>query len=307
MNVVSAKNNNNNGKGRMGSMRGLGRGLAALIPDDIVADSPIYEGERIVEASLAEIVPNPEQPRLSFCEDSLRELSRSIGEHGVLQPLIVRKGDDGGFILIAGERRFRAAGLAGLKKVPVVVRVKMDSAVQLELALVENLQREDLNPIEGAKGYLRLVEKYGYTQEQVSSKVGKDRATVANSMRLLKLPDEVLELISSGRLKAGHGKALLGVSRKSDLRRLVAQVLNGGLSVRATERLVRSLSPSSKRTTPERQRDKVLAYASDMLTRSLSTQVKIKGRAKGGGKIVIDYHSDEELERLLEHLRNTSE
>jgi ParB family chromosome partitioning protein len=306
VNVVSAKNNDN-GKGRMRNMRGLGRGLAALIPDDLVSDAPISEGERIVEASLAEIVPNPEQPRIAFCEEKLRELSQSIAEHGVLQPLIVRRGENGGYILIAGERRFRASGLAGLKKVPVVVRDYMDSAIQLELALVENLQREDLNPIDGAKGYLRLVEKYGYTQEQVASKVGKDRATVANSMRLLKLPDEVLELISNGRLTAGHGKALLGVSKKSDLRRFVAQVLNGGLSVRATERLVKSLSPSSRRAAPERQRDKVLAYASDMLTRSLATQVKISGRTSGGGKIVIDYHSDEDLERLMEHLRNDHE
>ncbi len=306
MNVVSTKFNDK-GKGRMGNMRGLGRGLAALIPDDLVSDTPVYDGDRIVEASLAEIIPNPEQPRVSFCEETLRELSQSIDEHGVLQPLIVRRGENGGYILIAGERRFRAAGLAGLKKVPVVVRDNMDSAIQLELALVENLQREDLNPIDGAKGYLRLAEKYGYTQEQISAKVGKDRATVANAMRLLKLPEEVLGLISSSRLSAGHGKALLGVSKKSDLRRLVAQVLTGGLSVRATERLVKSLSPSFRRATSEREPDKVLAYASDMLTRSLSTQVKISGRAKGGGKIVIDYHSNEDLERLLEHLRQSGE
>lgn len=306
MNVVTT-NNNDKGKVRAGNMRGLGRGLAALIPDDLVSDIPVSDGERVLEASLAEIIPNPEQPRISFCEDSLRELSQSIGEHGVLQPLIVRNGDNGGYILIAGERRFRAAGLAGLKRVPVVVKGNLDGSVQLELALVENLQREDLNPIDGAKGYLRLVEKYGYTQEQVSAKVGKDRATIANAMRLLKLPDEVLELLVSGRLSAGHGKALLGVSKKSDLRRLVAQILNGGLSVRATEKLVKGLKPTSRRAAPERQRDKVLAYASDMLTRSLSTQVKISGRSNGGGKIVIDYHSNEDLERLMEHLRSSSE
>ena len=294
MNVIDLEQN---------ARRGLGRGLSALIPDDLVAE-PQAEGEGgILEVALDRITPNPEQPRKHFKASALTELCNSIKEHGILSPLVVHPDGNGDFYLIAGERRQLAAGLAGLKKVPVILREKLPPADQLELALVENLQREDLNPVESALGYARLMEKYGYTQEQVANKVGKDRATVANMVRLLKLPESVLELISSGSLTAGHGKALLGLDSAKDTKELLRVILSKGLSVRATERLVRAKQLAKKHKRKQPEDDKSLNYASDVLTRLLSTQVKIQQRVKGGGKITIEYFDSDDLNRLISQLR----
>jgi len=294
VNVIDLENN---------TRRGLGRGLSALIPDDLVAEGTVNEAGGIQEVSLDRITPNPEQPRKQFEPKALKELSQSILEHGILSPLVVHSDGNGDFILIAGERRLRAAGLAGLKNVPIICRDPLSKADQLELALVENLQREDLNPVESALGYARLVEKYNYTQEQVATKVGKDRATVANMLRLLKLPKDVLELIAQGSLSAGHGKALLGLNTATDCKEILRAVLAGGLSVRATERLVKAKVLSKKAAKKNPKEDKSLKYASDVLTRVLSTQVKIQSRTKGGGKITIEYFDGDDLNRLISQLR----
>ncbi len=282
----------------------LGRGLAALIPDDLVVEddrSPASGGIRTVP--LDSIRPNPEQPRKDFTVRAMEELATSIAVHGIMNPLVVRPDEDGGYVLIAGERRLRAAGQAGLLEVPVVVREGAeDPAVQLELALVENLQREDLNPIESARGYQRLIDGHGYTQAEVAEKVGKDRATVANAVRLLKLPEKIIDLIRDGRLSAGHGRALLAVDDPDRLRMIVAQVLARNLSVRATERLSKSRSRGRRTPVATENKEKALGYAEKLLGRALSTQVQIKPKGKGG-RIFIDYYSNDELERLIHHLR----
>ena len=261
---------------------------------------------KVLEVPLAEIQPNPEQPRTHFDPQALTDLKNSIQVHGIIQPILVRSKPGGGYVLIAGERRLRAAGLAGLETVPAVLRADAgEGDVQLELALVENLQRQDLDAVEAARGYRRLQQDYGYTQEQVANKVGKERATVANALRLLRLPDSVLNLLREGRITAGHAKALLSVEDSGMLKAIVAQILNKDLSVRATEALVRSqVKAKGKPKAGAKKADKALRYVSDLLSRSLSTAVDIKPKARGGGgKIVIDYSSPDELERLIEALR----
>lgn len=288
------------------SRNSLGRGLAALIPDTLIDQEPALgaPGATGAEVPLSEIHPNPEQPRSRFDEERLQELADSLRTHGVLSPLVVRPRSGGGYVLIAGERRLRAAGLAGLDKVPVVVRQDaQDGEVQLELALVENLQREDLDPIEAARGYRRLQADYGYTQEEISSKIGKNRSTVANALRLLRLPEKIQALVQEGRLSTGHAKALLGLDDANDMLSVAVRVLEHDLSVRATERLVKAKlagpRPSRKAGTP-----KAIVRLSEQLSRDLETHVDIRPKARGGGgRIVIEYYSAEELERLIEQLR----
>lgn len=275
----------------------LGRGLSALIPDDLFADAPAPSGSP-TRVPLAEIQPNPEQPREHFDHDRLDDLARSLKAHGVLSPLLVRPREGGGYTLIAGERRLRAAGLAGLDEVPVVVREDAEQAdVQLELALVENLQREDLDVVEAARGYERLQQAFGYTQEEIAARVGKDRSTVANALRLLKLPERVLVLLRDGRLTGGHAKALLSLPTHAAQIDVAARILDGDLSVRATEALVRARKSPVKKAKP----DAALKRLAETLTRGLSTKVSLKGGRKKG-RIVIDYGSPEELERLVELL-----
>ncbi len=287
---------------------GLGRGLSALIPEELLVpdDPPVQPGERLVQLPLDAIDPNPEQPRTTFDPEALAALAHSIRLHGVLSPVVVRPaGEDGRYVLVAGERRLRAAGQAGLTEIPArVLPASEEVAQDLEIALVENLQREDLNPIEAARGYQRLVEKYGYTQEQVARRVGKDRATVANALRLLKLPDHVLDLVRAGRLSAGHARALVPVTDPQVLREIVSQVLARDLSVRATERLVRSRVQVGRQVRQRERRKNLLEVASRALSRHLSTQVEVVAKARGkGGRIVISYYDDEDLDRLLRRLK----
>ena len=287
----------------------LGRGLSALIPDNLFDADGMEPANRNRGADKAlrmvpihQIKPNPEQPRMTFSGQGLEQLAESVRAHGVLTPLLVRRNEGGtGFILIAGERRLRASGLAGLEDVPCWVREQIGSREQLELALVENIQREDLDPIETAESYHRLVNEFRLTQAEVARRVGKDRATVANAIRLLRLPMRALVEVRQGRVSAGHGKALLGLSDEQQLLRILNEVIAKDLSVRATERLVASLvrpkGSRSRRPSPAMQK------LGDRLSRKLGSKVKVESRARGEkGRIVIEYLSKAELETLIERL-----
>jgi len=281
---------------------GLGRGLAALIQSDTQDAAPgASPADTLMQLPLDVLRPNPEQPRDTFAPAALESLAASLREHGVLMPLAARRDGQGGYILIAGERRLRAAKLAGLERVPVFVRGAPPSPVeQLELALIENLQREDLDPVEAALGYQRLVQQYGHTQEQVATRVGKDRATVANALRLLKLPDVGLRALKERQISAGHARALLPVEDPDAFAVALATVIARELSVRGTEQLVRSMK---KAPPPTKKPDRSIARLGDQLTRSLGSRVVLKPRAAGGGRIVIDYGDPDELDRLVGKLR----
>jgi ParB family chromosome partitioning protein len=254
----------------------------------------------LLRVPLDRVSRNPEQPREDFHEAELEGLADSIRAHGLLQPLLVR--DLGGeYRIVAGERRWRAAGRAGLLEVPVLVTDQADREQDaLLLALVENLQRSDLNPVEEALGFQRLVETYGLTQDQVARRVGRDRTTVTNALRLLRLPPRALEALRGGLISTGHGKALLALHDPAQLPELLLAIIEQGMSVRATERRVSALNgaPPRKRQAPEPR----YASAEDLLTRQLGAQVEIKARPRGGGRIVIRYSCEEELTQLVDRL-----
>jgi len=249
------------------------------------------------------------QPRRRFDDGALDELASSIREKGVLQPLVVVKGA-GGYELIAGERRLRAAARAGLDVVPVIVKADVDAGELVELALIENIQREDLTPLEQARAYQRLVDEYSYTQEQVAKRLGKSRAAVANTMRLLALPDPVREVLEQGLLSEGHARALLALPTASQQITAARTVVRKGLSVRATEDLVRAMSRSNGDGSSRKSRggaDPAVGAVEQTLSRALSTKVRIrvlstKGKDGRRGRIEIDYYGDAELDRLLERL-----
>lgn len=278
------------------SKRRLGRGLDGLLPA-----APRASERANLEVPIEEVRPNRGQPRKRFDDASLDELATSISAQGVLEPILVRKRRAGGFEIIAGERRWRAAQRAGLKDVPVYVRELSDEAA-FEAALVENLQREDLNPIETARAFQRLSDEHGLTQEQIAGRVGKDRSTVANAMRLLRLPDPVLDLLESARLSEGHGRAILGAPEATmiDLARAAA---DGRLSVRETERRAREATRAAAGEPPAKKPDKS-ANVRDLerrLSHSLGSTVALEDD-EGKGRIVIRYASLDELDRLLERL-----
>lgn len=275
--------------------KGLGRGLGALIPDfESTKDSPRLQLE------VNRIVPNPIQPRRSFDETKMDELAASVREKGILQPLLVRRSGDG-YELIAGERRLRAAVKAGLREVPVVVR-EASNGETLQLALIENLQREDLNPIEEAAAYQRLQEEFDLTQEEIARKVGKSRPTVANSMRLLVLPEEVQQMVGAGKLPAGQARALLGLENEAILLTAAREVVAKGLSTRETEKLVRRLKLGRRRREAPIS-DPDLRSLIERLQRCLGTKVRLVHRGRSGrGKIVIEYYSAADLERVVERM-----
>jgi ParB family chromosome partitioning protein len=278
----------------------LGRGLSALIPEAppaAAAAPPTRDTPHEVDLDLLE--PNPHQPRLQFNDASLDELAASIRSHGLVQPIVVRRRDGGRFEIIAGERRWRAAQRAGLLKVPVVVRDVSDESL-LEVALIENIQREDLNPIDEALAYRRLTVDHGLTQEQVAAAVGKDRASVANQLRLLRLPDDVRQDVASGALSTGHAKALLALDDPEAIRKAAAQVRTRSLSVRETEGLVkRLLAPEPPDEAPPAPKDVHTREAEERLRVALGTRVGIKRRGKGG-RIEIEFVNEDELIRLYE-------
>lgn len=274
--------------------RGLGRGLGALIPGAaqpaLKEEPPAVEGWAQIDA----IAPNPFQPREVFDEEALAELTASIREKGLLQPVVVRRAGDGRYQLIAGERRFRAAQRAGLTRIPIVVR-DADDGEALELALIENLQRENLNPVEEARAYQRLVDEFGLGQEDVARRVGKSRSAVTNSMRLLQLPPEVMAQLESGALSAGHARSLLALPSTQAQAALARDVVAQRLSVRDTEQLVRERARLPAVDVEQR------AVESD-LARALGTRVRLRHNKDGSGRIVIEYYSLDELDGLLERL-----
>jgi ParB family chromosome partitioning protein len=274
--------------------QGLGRGLAALIPQLSVSPGP-------TDIQISRVTANPWQPRQQIPEEGLQALAASIAEHGVLQPIVVTETLDG-YRLIAGERRLRAARLAGLDRIPAVVR-QLEDHQHLELALVENLQRSDLGPLEEARAFRQLIDEFGFTQETVAVRVGRARSTVANTLRLLDLDLAVQQAIVDGRLTEGHGRALLGLPGEVQAR-LIATVVDDELSVRQTEELVRRLRTSSAEGGPaanERARDPDLERVEAELREALGTKVSMS-RTRRGGRIVIEYYGEEELHRLYARL-----
>ncbi|HEX9749873.1 MAG TPA: ParB/RepB/Spo0J family partition protein [candidate division Zixibacteria bacterium] len=271
----------------------LGRGLDALIPATTPA---VTSSQSVRQLPLDSIVPNPGQPRTQFDEDKLRELADSIRAHGVLQPVLVRPLSDGHYQLIAGQRRWSAAKHSGLSTIPAIVIDNATDAQQMEWALIENLQREDLNPLDEAAGYKRLAELFGYTQEIIAQKVGKDRSTVSNMLRLLSLPQAVRDKLAAGKLTAGHARALLGIEREALQIRLADRIVSQSLSVRRTEEIVygqpkRAVSRAVKRS-PE------LDSVERKLRLKLGATVHIV-ESKKRGRIIIDYYGHEDLNRVL--------
>lgn len=273
--------------------RVLGRGLGALIPG---ADLSTLAG--VTEIPIEQIKSNSLQPRSGFDQQSLEELESSIREHGVLQPVLVRPVSGGTYELIAGERRWRAAAAAGLKAVPAIVR-QMDDRGALEVALVENLQREDLNPVERARAYRRLLADFGLAQDDVARRVGRSQSSVANTLRLLGLPGEVLASLESGRITEGHARALLAIPEKQKLLETWKQVESKGLSVRATETAARRASISREIHRKRKGTAVDINIIEQSASDRLGSPVRILTRARGGGEIRISFFSHEDLDRLI--------
>jgi ParB family chromosome partitioning protein len=274
----------------------LGKGLAALIPG-----AEPEEARGLLTCGIEEIVPNRSQPRKHFDEAKLQELAASIKEKGILEPLIVRRVDQG-YEIIVGERRWRAAQKAGLQEVPILVKEAQEREV-LEISLIENLQRENLNAIEEADGFRRLIEEFGISQEELGARIGKDRTTVANALRLLKLPSDVIDHLLQNRITAGHARAIISLETREKQKELCRLILQKGLSVRQAEALAKSWSKKPSRGTPSEKRKAELASQlnalQDSLRRHLATKVKIAPQGKRG-KIEIEYYSFEDLGRIVE-------
>jgi ParB family chromosome partitioning protein len=286
----------------MTKKRGLGKGLDALIPSGAGFTEDLAGIKQIPVAS---VMPNPRQPRLALDPEELRSLSDSIKEHGVLQPVVVLPGDaQGNFTLIAGERRLRAAKQAGLKEIPAVIR-DVDERQQLELALIENLQRSDLNPLEAAEGYRQLIEDFDLSHEEIAQRIGKSRTAVTNTIRLLKLSAAVRSALQEGKISEGHARALLTLSSAQAQSAALQTVLSRELNVRQTEELVRKLSGERKvKKTKKKQSPEVKALE-DQLRQALGTKVTLRRGARGGS-IVLRFYSDEELNTLVDQLLGSS-
>jgi ParB family transcriptional regulator, chromosome partitioning protein len=279
--------------------KALGRGLGALLSSDRTIDL----GAEPSEVDLKSIVPGSMQPRVNFDEAALESLAESIKTHGIVQPLLVRRHGQG-FELIAGERRWRAAQMAGLTRVPVLVKDVGDENL-LEIALIENIQREDLNPIEEAQAYKRLIETVGLTQEALATRIGRDRSYITNYLRLLKLPPDLQQLVIEGRLSTGHARTILGLSHADVQRRLARQVIEDGLSVRATEILVQKASADRPPRTVRASQtvDPNIRAAETKLRRALGTQVRIvQMGSEGRGKVEISFYNAQDLDRIYDLL-----
>ncbi len=279
--------------------KALGKGLSALIPEKVLESKE--RKEEIVYVQSGEIKPNPFQPREDFDQQSIEELAQSIKEKGVIQPLLVRrKGDN--YELIAGERRLRAANSLGLKEIPIIVRDVSDQD-SLELALIENIQREDLNPIEEAHAYQHLMDKFQVTQEKISEVLGKARSTITNTLRLLKLPHEIQQEMKKGRISFAHGRTLLEIDDANQQRRLAQDIISKGLSVRELENLIKTSRPKGlRRKIGQGQREPLIAILEEQMQHALATKVRIIKRKKRG-HINIEFYSQEDLERIAKVIK----
>lgn len=287
--------------------KGLGKGLSALIPEK----EHEMDGEKAHEIPVQKISRNPYQPRKHFDDEKMKELVSSIEEHGVIQPVLVRKsGSD--YELVAGERRFRAAQLAGLEQIPAVVK-ELNDTEMLEFAMIENLQREDLNPLEEAQAYKRLIDEFNFTQDKLAKRIGKSRPVITNTMRLLKLAKEVQQLLQEGKLSAGHARALVSLEDHEIQKRVAAKIMSENLTVRDTENIMSRLSqkPSKEESGKEEKSKEIetkidpqILDVEEKLCRLLGTRVKIKDK-RNRGKIEIEYYSHGELERILEKFFKT--
>ena len=295
----------------------LGRGLASIlgnsstnfkknttkkskIPSNIIGSTH--------EISISEIVINPFQPRTKFNQEKLNELAVSIEQLGIIQPITVRKMKEGEFQLISGERRYRASKIAGLEKIPAFIRIANDQEM-LEMALVENIQREDLNPIEIALSYQRLIEEIKLTQEQCSERVGKKRSTITNFIRLLRLPDEIQKFLSEGKISNGHARALLSIKSKESQINLCNDIVNNGYSVREVEQLAKEFSNSSyKKSSRSKNTASPLSFAQQKmiydLSKKLNIPIELKRNKKGKGTIIIAFHNDDDLEKIITSLNS---
>ena len=297
----------------MALKRGLGKGLDSLIPTNVMMESEVKHATVSTASSaeegkdgtlmvkLSKVEPNREQPRKNFDEDSLQELAESLKQFGMLQPILVQNRGDY-YEIIAGERRWRAAKIAGLKEVPVIVRELTDQEI-VEISLIENIQREDLNPIEEAQAYKRLLTEFHLKQDEVAERVSKSRTAVTNSMRLLKLCDEVQKMVVDDMISTGHARALISIEDPEEQYLIAQKIFDEKLSVREVEKLVKDLH---KPPTPPKEENKTLQAIyqeiSERLKQSLSTKVSVSAKQNGAGKIEIEFYNHEDLERLLERI-----
>ncbi|MBU5594451.1 ParB/RepB/Spo0J family partition protein [Amphibacillus sp. MSJ-3] len=278
--------------------RGLGKGINAFFPELVEEEEDL---DQVIELDIASCRPNPYQPRKSFQVEAIEELKNSILEYGIIQPLLVRQSIKG-YEIIAGERRFRAAKEAGLETIPVIVK-ELDDQKMMEIALLENLQRENLTPIEEAQAYVNLMKSYDLTQEDLSKRLGKSRPHIANQVRLLQLPEQVTAMINNGELSMGHGRALLGLKDKNKLASVIRKITQEKLNVRQVETLVQQLNDNKpKKAKSKEKKDIFITEYENKLRDHLGTSVKIhKGKKKG--KIEIDFFNNEDLNRILEILQ----
>jgi ParB family chromosome partitioning protein len=279
------------------TQKGLGKGIKALLEDFDLTDE-----SKVIKISIDRIKPNPNQPRKHIKEETLKELAESIKQKGIIQPIIVRE-KEGHYEIIAGERRWRAAQIAGLQEIPVVIRNDISELESLELALIENIQREDLNPIDLALAYNELIEKYNLTQEELAKILGKSRSAIANTLRLLKLPEEIKNHIISGKLSEGHGRVLLALEDEKEMTRLANECIEKQLSVRELEEIIYFKSQEqiqekivSHETNQEKKNNDLVNIEEDLIE-ALGTKVIVKG-SLNKGKIIIEYYSREDLERI---------
>ena len=281
-------------------MGGLGKGLSAIFIENDAENS-----NEAVTLRIADIEPNRDQPRKDFDEQALAELSQSIMQHGVLQPILVRPLPLGGYQIVAGERRYRASRMAGLTEIPAVIRELSDNET-MELALIENLQREDLSPIEEAKGYKTLIDTYSMSQEQVAQTVGKSRPAVANTMRLLLLPDDVIELVENGDISSGHARALLSLEDKALMSNVADEIVKKNLTVRQVEKMVKDLlKQPQERTRKVKQKPSYFSEVELALSEYLGNKVVVTPSKDGkGGTLAIDFYSLEELKDLANKLED---
>lgn len=280
----------------MASKKGLGRGIESLFTENSLEEINTSSVEKV---KLVDIVPNKDQPRKKFNETSLSELADSISQHGVIQPLLVRPLSGGTYQLVAGERRWRASRMAGIKEVPVVIK-KLDDEEASVISMIENLQREDLNAIEEADGIKYLMNKYGLTQEEVSEKVGKSRSAVANALRLLKLPETVSEYVKDGILSAGHAKALLPLENEDKMIEVSNLIIKDNLSVRETEKLVKEMM-TEKKQKKKKKRDKFFDEVELSLNDTLKRKIKINSTSKNKGTITIEFFDKDDLTNFVKY------